>query len=91
MQSKSEGYILEDREVRKQGIVLVNYAEAPFFRRKARHISAHDQDAPAVGSMNAGDGFKKDCFACPCGAEKGKKGPRFDMKRDFPKAKLTQL
>src|SRR5690606_20566402 len=52
---EAEAYILQDRHVRKQGVVLEHHAEAAIFGLQLVDAAAIDIDAAASGAKQAGN------------------------------------
>src|SRR5579863_8830113 len=67
--SPRDRHVLRDGKVRKESEILNDETHIAPLRRERRHIAAADQDAPAVGPMEARDRFQRDRFSRTVGAE----------------------
>ncbi len=72
---QSEGNVCKNRQVGKQGIVLIEYPDAPFFRRQVCNVPIIHTYAAARDGNNTGHGFQYQGLARSCRTEKREKLP----------------
>ncbi len=61
------------RQMGKQGVILVHNAQFPALRRKAGHIQAVDEYAPALEGAKPHQGLQQQGFAGSRGSDQGEK------------------
>src|SRR6266542_1704057 len=55
LHAEAIGHVLEDAQMREEGVALKDEADIPFVGHEARHVLAADEDAAGVGLLEARD------------------------------------
>ena len=77
-----EGDVAPDAHMRPQGIGLEHHADVALPRRQARDVVAADQNAPAIGPVEAGDEAQQRRLPAAGRAEKGEELAGLDREID---------
>ena len=82
LHSQAEGDVLEDVEVREDGVALEHHGDAAAARRQIGRVAATDQHAPAVDLLEPGEAAQQRRLAAPRRPEQDDKVAVGDLEVD---------
>src|SRR5205807_1312017 len=79
---QAERDVLEDREVREEGVRLEDGVHVAAVRRLTRHVALAEVDRPVARLLEAADHAQRRRLAAARGAEKGEEAALLDLERE---------
>ena len=79
---EAESGVLQDGQVRQEGVVLEHQRDAAFFGRQGGDVRAVEQDAAAVGGGQSGSDVEQGGFAAAGTTEDGEQAAARDLEAD---------